>query len=213
MLKKLMLLALMFCAPFAAQAQEYTRPEVDVPFVDRKGFIEQFMDKEGFALMQVWAEWCPYCKRSIPTMEEYYDKYGEKMPLRLLDYDKEREIIKQLGVKRLPSLYLFQDGDIIATYTGVPLSLWDLENWVRKRSKEATGKQAIGGRLTEGKATLPKENEVARGSLGGPASYVPGGPVMQRDGKPYTVPPKKREIPEAIRTPESAGNTSNAEGS
>ena len=75
--------------------------------------------KEGLVLVDVLGSWCGPCKQLSPIVDQLsLDFYGE-LSVGKLDVDENRDIVMSLGVRNIPSLILFKDGEIVARNTGL----------------------------------------------------------------------------------------------
>jgi len=81
---------------------------------------ENFEDfkNSGFALVDIHAAWCGPCKVISPIIDELSDEYRGKVAFGKLDADENTEIVQQLGVRNIPTLLLYKDGEIIEKSTG-----------------------------------------------------------------------------------------------
>ena len=69
-------------------------------------------------LVDYWAEWCGPCKMIAPILDEVASEYADKLKIAKLDVDQNAETAQKYGIRSIPCLMLFKDGDIIATQVG-----------------------------------------------------------------------------------------------
>jgi thioredoxin 1 len=69
-------------------------------------------------LVDYWAEWCGPCKAIAPILEEIADEYGDRLKICKLDIDNNQETPPKYGIRGIPTLMLFKDGDVAATKVG-----------------------------------------------------------------------------------------------
>ncbi|MBT5220524.1 MAG: thioredoxin, partial [Woeseia sp.] len=65
-----------------------------------------------------WAEWCGPCKAIGPLLDEIADEYADRMTVAKLDADKNPNIMMKFGVRSLPTLMIFKDGNVQAQKLG-----------------------------------------------------------------------------------------------
>ena len=63
-------------------------------------------------LVDFWAEWCNPCKMLNPILAKLAGEFIGKFQLAKLDTDSEQQIAAQYGVRSLPTVKLFKDGEV-----------------------------------------------------------------------------------------------------
>ena len=69
-------------------------------------------------LVDYWAEWCGPCKMIAPILDEVSATYEGKLQITKMNVDENRDIPAQFGIRGIPTLMLFKDGDVAATKVG-----------------------------------------------------------------------------------------------
>jgi thioredoxin 1 len=69
-------------------------------------------------LVDYWAEWCGPCKQIAPILDEVAKTYGEKLQVAKMNVDENREVPAKYGIRGIPTLMLFKDGQLAATKVG-----------------------------------------------------------------------------------------------
>ena len=69
-------------------------------------------------LVDFWAEWCGPCIQIAPTLEELASEYSEKLTVAKVNIDENPETPTRYGVRGIPTLILFKNGEIAATKVG-----------------------------------------------------------------------------------------------
>ncbi|MDY0106669.1 thioredoxin [Paenacidovorax caeni] len=69
-------------------------------------------------LVDYWAEWCGPCKMIAPILDEVAGAYQGKLTIAKMNVDENREIPAKFGIRGIPTLMLFKDGQLAATKVG-----------------------------------------------------------------------------------------------
>lgn len=69
-------------------------------------------------LIDFWATWCEHCKTLTPLLEQIVISYGEQLILAKVDCDQQQQIVAQFGVRSLPTVVLFKDGQAVDGFSG-----------------------------------------------------------------------------------------------
>ena len=80
-------------------------------------------------LVDFWAEWCGPCKQLSPTVEEIAVENQDKLKVCKMDVDSNREIAAKYGIRSIPSLIIFKNGEPAGVEIGA-LSKQQLEDFI-----------------------------------------------------------------------------------
>ena len=69
-------------------------------------------------LVDYWAEWCGPCKMIAPILDEVAGSYQGKLTIAKMNVDENREVPARFGIRGIPTLMLFKDGQLAATKVG-----------------------------------------------------------------------------------------------
>src|SRR3990167_349979 len=69
-------------------------------------------------LVDYWAEWCGPCKMIAPILDEVSTTYACKLQIAKMNVDENRDIPAKFGIRGIPTLMLFKDGQLAATKVG-----------------------------------------------------------------------------------------------
>lgn len=69
-------------------------------------------------LVDYWAEWCGPCKMIAPVLDEVATAYQGKLTVAKMNVDENREVPAKFGIRGIPTLMLFKDGQLAATKVG-----------------------------------------------------------------------------------------------
>ncbi len=90
----------------------------DITHVTDDSFESDVLKSEVPVLVDYWAEWCGPCKVIAPVLEEIAGEYGGKIKICKLDIDANEETPPKYGIRGIPTLMLFKDGNVEATKVG-----------------------------------------------------------------------------------------------
>ena len=69
-------------------------------------------------VVDFWAEWCGPCKMIAPILDEISTTYDGKLKVAKMNVDENRDIPAKFGIRGIPTLMLFKDGQLAATKVG-----------------------------------------------------------------------------------------------
>ena len=75
--------------------------------------------KNGLVLIDIYTLWCGPCKQISPIIDQISLEFAEKLNVGKLDADENRDILVELGVRNIPTLILFKNGEIVERSTGM----------------------------------------------------------------------------------------------
>lgn len=75
--------------------------------------------KEGVVLIDVWAEWCSPCKAIEPIINELSVEYNGKIKVGKCNIDSGMDKIIGLGIKNIPTVILYKNGEIVDISVGL----------------------------------------------------------------------------------------------
>ena len=81
-------------------------------------FESEVLQAQSPVLVDYWAEWCGPCKAIAPTLEEVAKEYSGKLKVAKVNVDENQEIPRKYGIRGIPTLMLFKNGNIEATKVG-----------------------------------------------------------------------------------------------
>ncbi len=89
-----------------------------ITHVTDQSFEPEVLKSDVPVLVDYWAEWCGPCKAVAPVLDEVAREYSGKLKVAKLNVDENQEIPKKYGIRGIPTLMLFKNGNIEATKVG-----------------------------------------------------------------------------------------------
>ena len=85
---------------------------------DEENFNNDVLNSDVPVLVDFWAEWCGPCVQIAPALEELANEYKDSLTVVKVNIDENPETPAKYGVRGIPTLILFKDGEIAATKVG-----------------------------------------------------------------------------------------------
>ncbi|MES2216880.1 MAG: thioredoxin [Pseudomonadota bacterium] len=82
-------------------------------------FEKDVVDSTLPVLVDFWAEWCGPCKAIAPLLADFAQQYDGKLKIVKLDVDANPTTPPKFGVRGIPTLIIFKDGQVQATQVGM----------------------------------------------------------------------------------------------
>jgi thioredoxin 1 len=101
--------------------------------VDNKNFQSDVLEAEGPVVVDFWAEWCGPCKMIGPSLEEISREMDGKVKITKLNIDENPELAAKFGVRSIPTLMLFKDGEVADIKVGA-LPKTALSQWISSKT-------------------------------------------------------------------------------
>jgi thioredoxin 1 len=84
-----------------------------------QNFADEVRDQGGLAMVDFWATWCGPCRMVAPIVEQLAADYAEKgLRVGKLDVDQNPETASRFGVRSIPTILFFKDGELVDKVIG-----------------------------------------------------------------------------------------------
>ena len=80
--------------------------------------FKEIVNSDQPVLVDFWAEWCGPCKMIAPVVEELATDYEGKAVIGKVDVDSNPEVSAQFGIRSIPTLLVFKNGEIVDKQVG-----------------------------------------------------------------------------------------------
>lgn len=82
-------------------------------------FDEKVLQADKLTVVDFWAEWCAPCRMIAPTMEELAGENADKVNIGKLNVDENNKTATKYGIRSIPTLLFFKNGNILKQVVGV----------------------------------------------------------------------------------------------
>ncbi|MEK9785575.1 MAG: thioredoxin TrxA [Arenicellales bacterium] len=86
--------------------------------VSDESFEQEVLKSDKPVLIDYWAEWCGPCKMIAPVLDEVAGEYADKIRVAKLNIDENPATPPKYGIRGIPTLMLFKNGEVEATKVG-----------------------------------------------------------------------------------------------
>ncbi len=90
----------------------------NIVYLTDDSFQQEVIDSSEPVLVDYWAEWCGPCKMIAPILGEIASEYQGKLKVAKLNIDENPQTPPKYGIRGIPTLMLFKNGNVEATKVG-----------------------------------------------------------------------------------------------
>jgi thioredoxin 1 len=87
--------------------------------VTESEFADKVLRADRPVLVDFWAEWCGPCRALGPIIESLAGEYADRVTVAKLDVDANQNVAMHYGIRSIPTVMLFDKGQIVDTFIGV----------------------------------------------------------------------------------------------
>lgn len=89
------------------------------PMIKDEAELDSLIEAESLLVVDGLASWCGSCKLVTPLIDQLADTYGDRAKVMKMDFDANKQIPKRFGLKGMPAVMFFKNGELQETVTGV----------------------------------------------------------------------------------------------
>ncbi len=90
----------------------------DIVHATETSFDAEVLQADGPVLVDYWAEWCGPCKMLAPILDQVAEEYRGRVKVVKVNIDESRALAPRFGIRGIPTLMLFEGGEVKATRVG-----------------------------------------------------------------------------------------------
>ena len=88
-------------------------------FIQDESELDSLLEQESLLVVDCMASWCGSCKLVTPLIDQLAETYKERVNVMKIDFDANQQVPKRFGLKGMPAVMFFKDGELMETLTGV----------------------------------------------------------------------------------------------
>ena len=91
----------------------------NIVVLTQENFSKEVLQSAQPVLVDFWAEWCGPCKMLSPILDELAEEYDGRVRIGKVNIDEYQDLAAQFGIRSIPTLLLFQQGQVADQIVGL----------------------------------------------------------------------------------------------
>ncbi|MEB3161070.1 MAG: thioredoxin [Synechocystis sp.] len=91
----------------------------NAPFIETEAELDSLLQSDSLLVVDFTAQWCGPCRLVAPLMNQLSEQYGNQAKVFKLDLDANKSVAKRFGVKSIPAVMFFKNGELMEVSVGV----------------------------------------------------------------------------------------------
>jgi thioredoxin 1 len=91
----------------------------NIVVLTQENFSKEVLESPQPVLVDFWAEWCGPCKMLAPILDELAQEYDGRVRIGKVNIDEHQNLAAQFGIRSIPTLLLFQQGQVADQIVGL----------------------------------------------------------------------------------------------
>ncbi len=87
-------------------------------YIQNEAEFDALLSAESLFVVDCTAAWCGPCKLIAPLIDQLADEYGDRVKVLKLDLDANKEVAKRYGIRSIPAVMFFKQGEVAETLVG-----------------------------------------------------------------------------------------------
>lgn len=88
-------------------------------YIQNEADFDSLLSAESLLVVDCTATWCGPCKLVAPLMDKLADDYSDRAKVFKLDLDSNKEVAQRYGIRSIPAVIFFKQGEVAETLVGV----------------------------------------------------------------------------------------------